>query len=266
MTITTDRRATHNKPLRSAIDKTASINASQDFMRWTRSELQSVLPHGSSLCGVGQWGTAGLKLASAVACNFPRSFLGDLRTPEDRLQTFFLTRWYRQQKPQLYEPKTKVGDLPCRTNFNDYALSNLALHGVLDRESSRVTLFSFFRIPVRLNAAHARSLQLLAPHMQEALSRALAPSAEVAGKQGLSQRECEILRLIALGRTDSKIGSDLGLSPKTVGHHVANILVKLQARNRANAVAIGIGHRLISVEEKFSYIGNSPDGGKRNFR
>jgi DNA-binding NarL/FixJ family response regulator len=52
---------------------------------------------------------------------------------------------------------------------------------------------------------------------------------------GLSEREVEVLRLVADGLTDREIGEALGISPRTVGRHVGSILDKLGVRNRAEA-------------------------------
>lgn len=54
---------------------------------------------------------------------------------------------------------------------------------------------------------------------------------------GLSNREVDVLRLVAEGCTNREIAERLHLSPKTVGHHVSHTLTKLGARSRAEAVA-----------------------------
>lgn len=52
----------------------------------------------------------------------------------------------------------------------------------------------------------------------------------------LTQREREVLDLIARGRSNPEITRQLVLSPKTVRNHVSNILAKLQARDRSEAI------------------------------
>jgi DNA-binding NarL/FixJ family response regulator len=54
--------------------------------------------------------------------------------------------------------------------------------------------------------------------------------------EALSRREREVLRLLAEGLTAREIGTRLGISTRTVEGHVAKILAKLGARNRADAV------------------------------
>ena len=52
---------------------------------------------------------------------------------------------------------------------------------------------------------------------------------------GLTQREVEVLRLVAVGRTDREIAADLIIGVRTVSTHVGNILNKTGAANRAEA-------------------------------
>ena len=55
---------------------------------------------------------------------------------------------------------------------------------------------------------------------------------------GLTEREQQILRLIAEGHTDAEIAHHLTISVFTVQNHVKNILRKLGARNRTQASTI----------------------------
>jgi pimeloyl-ACP methyl ester carboxylesterase/DNA-binding CsgD family transcriptional regulator len=54
---------------------------------------------------------------------------------------------------------------------------------------------------------------------------------------GLSAREAEVLRLVAAGKSNSQIASELFISLSTVQHHVSNILTKTGAANRTEAAA-----------------------------
>ena len=71
----------------------------------------------------------------------------------------------------------------------------------------------------------------------------------VAGKRApahnLSQRELQVLRLVAAGGTNKAIARELALSEKTVDRHVSNIFVKLDVPSRAAATAHAIKHGLI---------------------
>jgi len=54
---------------------------------------------------------------------------------------------------------------------------------------------------------------------------------------GLSERELEVLRLVAEGRTNREIAGALVLSEKTVARHVTSIFTKLGVENRSSAAA-----------------------------
>lgn len=65
--------------------------------------------------------------------------------------------------------------------------------------------------------------------------------------QLLSQREREVVTLIALGHTNAEIAKKLYISEKTVETHRAHILEKLALRTRADVVRFAIEHRLMKV-------------------
>jgi DNA-binding CsgD family transcriptional regulator/tetratricopeptide (TPR) repeat protein len=64
----------------------------------------------------------------------------------------------------------------------------------------------------------------------------------VTDELGLTDREREVLALVAQGRTNRQVAEALFISPKTAGVHVSNILAKLGVANRVEAAAVA--HRL----------------------
>jgi ATP/maltotriose-dependent transcriptional regulator MalT len=62
---------------------------------------------------------------------------------------------------------------------------------------------------------------------------------------GLSEREVEVLRLVAAGMTNRQIGEALFISPKTVGRHLESIYAKLSVPSRAAASAWAMSHNLL---------------------
>ena len=64
----------------------------------------------------------------------------------------------------------------------------------------------------------------------------------------LSERELEVFRLIALGRSNAEIGRELFISETTVKTHVTHILSKLDLRDRVQAVVLAYQTGLVEPE------------------
>jgi DNA-binding NarL/FixJ family response regulator len=71
--------------------------------------------------------------------------------------------------------------------------------------------------------------------------------AEHAADDCLSSREIDVLRLIAAGNSNKLIADQLSIGEATVKSHVANILSKLGANDRAHAVTIGLKRGMIEL-------------------
>ncbi|WP_067271985.1 helix-turn-helix transcriptional regulator [Streptomyces jeddahensis] len=92
----------------------------------------------------------------------------------------------------------------------------------------------------------AESVALLAQRARLTLTGDAAPApavpADPADSLGLTSRERDVLRLVAVGRTNRQIAEELFISPKTASVHVSNILAKLGVSGRGEAAAVA--HRL----------------------
>jgi DNA-binding CsgD family transcriptional regulator len=77
---------------------------------------------------------------------------------------------------------------------------------------------------------------------------AAVPSVEA--ELGLTRREVEVLRLVALGLTNREVATTLFISEKTAGVHVSNILRKLDLRSRVEAGAFAYRLGLLDELEK----------------
>ncbi|MCZ4316186.1 AAA family ATPase [Comamonadaceae bacterium G21597-S1] len=81
----------------------------------------------------------------------------------------------------------------------------------------------------------ALGMQALTPRIAALVQEVEAPRS--ANPCGLTEREVEVLRLIAMGRNNREIGKVLAISPNTVANHVRNILEKTYTANRTEAAA-----------------------------
>ena len=105
------------------------------------------------------------------------------------------------------------------------------------REDAVQQLVSAHRAARRLRARPLTAqltdeLAALGERIDRRLGRRAAHQSEHAG---LTRRELEVVRLVALGQTDKEIARALFLSPRTVETHVVNIRAKLDCRSRADA-------------------------------
>jgi DNA-binding NarL/FixJ family response regulator len=77
--------------------------------------------------------------------------------------------------------------------------------------------------------------------------RATSPDPERAAhiRSELSQREIEVLKLIANGKDNTEIARELVISPKTVKNHTSSILAKLQIENRIQAAVYAVRAGLV---------------------
>lgn len=90
---------------------------------------------------------------------------------------------------------------------------------------------------LRAIRAVASGEAIFSPAIARRMSRFFAASRTPAGAfPELTQREREILDLIAAGRSNGEIAGELVLSVKTVQNHVSNIFAKLQVADRAQAI------------------------------
>jgi ATP/maltotriose-dependent transcriptional regulator MalT len=73
----------------------------------------------------------------------------------------------------------------------------------------------------------------------------LSPSSTAEPTGGLTEREVEVLVLVAAGKTNRQIAADLVISEHTVARHLQNIFVKLGVSSRTAASAFAFEHRLL---------------------
>jgi len=97
---------------------------------------------------------------------------------------------------------------------------------------------------MELDAARSVFAQLGAAPDLDRLKR-LAQREAAQGAGGLTARELQVLRLLATGKTNHAIASDLFLAEKTIHRHVSNIFTKLGVSSRAAATAYAYQHRLL---------------------
>jgi DNA-binding CsgD family transcriptional regulator len=115
--------------------------------------------------------------------------------------------------------------------------AGVALAAAGDREPALERLGDAYRTARKLGARPlaAEAAREVAALGESVVARLGQRAVADADGGGLSRREREVVRLIAVGRTNREIAQDLFLSPRTVDMHVRNILRKLDCRSRVEA-------------------------------
>ncbi|GAC1405137.1 MAG: hypothetical protein NVSMB49_24240 [Ktedonobacteraceae bacterium] len=126
----------------------------------------------------------------------------------------------------LYEESAEL-----LTSMNDHLLLTSWL-----REVSRV-LSQYKRLPHI--TAHTTVEQAITVLRQARTSSQTPPS------DGLTSRELDVLRLLAMGNTDAQIAERLVISPRTVNGHLASIYAKIGVSSRSAATRYAIHHHLL---------------------
>jgi DNA-binding NarL/FixJ family response regulator len=129
----------------------------------------------------------------------------------------------------------------------ELALSRLDLAQLLLKHYKGERATAFAHLDMAIDEFEAMGMQ---PSLKRALRlrgrrrRAAAPD-EPAYPDRLSEREVEVLRLVAAGKSNQQIADELVISLNTAMHHVANIFDKTGAANRADAASYAHRHDLV---------------------
>jgi DNA-binding NarL/FixJ family response regulator len=191
-----------------------------------------------SIVGEAADGAAAVDLAHAAR---PDVVLMDVRMPKmDGIEACGLIR--------DRQPATRVMMLTT-FDLHDYVHAALraGASGFMLKDAPAEQLVDAIRIVANGDA-------LLAPSVTQALIDEIArrPTGDRAAYPGvdtLTERELEVLRLMATGRSNSEIAAELFLGEATVKTHVGHVLAKLSARDRVQAVVIAYESGLVTPGE-----------------
>ncbi len=131
----------------------------------------------------------------------------------------------------------------CSQAYDATRLALVAARLTRDRDQVRAAIDAFERMGAARAADRARAV---------ARSLGMRPGRRRAPAGGLSAREQEIVQMVAAGHTNAEIAAALYLSPRTVEHHVSNILSKLGYRSRVQIASEAAAGRLPGARDPAS--------------
>jgi DNA-binding NarL/FixJ family response regulator len=195
-----------------------------------RTGLKTLLEEqGVNVVGEAANGQTAIRLASELA---PDVIVMDLNMPG-------LTGVETTRKLAGVAPLTRVVVLTISADDDDVMDAVMAgACGYLLKDSSIQELILGIRA-----AASGESLispQIAAKVLRRLRSQSSSVDAAETIRAELSDREIEVLKLIANGKDNAQIARELFISPKTVKNHISNILMKLQIENRIQAAVYAV--------------------------
>jgi DNA-binding NarL/FixJ family response regulator len=186
--------------------------------------VRAALAQNLSVPGIRVIGQAG---SAREALDLVRAFQPDVMLIDIDLPDMNGIQLVREIAPRL--PGCRMVMLTGSHNTDDVvaAIRNGAA-GFLTKDMAPEALV---RAVLGIRAGDLPMPRRLAAELVERLAGHAAPH----GNNSLTEREREVLKLIADGLTDREVAGALAISPRTVGRHVGNILDKLGVRNRSEA-------------------------------
>ena len=189
-----------------------------------RDGLHALVDAAPDLDFVGE-ATTGVEAVDLAASGRPAVILMDLRMPE--LSGIEATR-------RILEADPTVGILIVTMSEDDeslFAAMRAGARGYIPKDAERGEILSAIRAAAVGEAVFGASI---ARRVAEFFAAPRSPAAEPF--PDLTERENEILELIAQGRSNGDIAGRLGITSKTVRNHVANVFNKLQVADRSQAI------------------------------
>jgi len=169
--------------------------------------------------------TTGIEAVDLAASGNPAVILMDLSMPE--LSGIEATR-------RIIESDPRVGILIVTMSEDDeslFAAMRAGARGYIPKDAERGQILSAIRAAALGETVFGASI---ARRVADFFAAPRSPAAEPF--PGLTERENEILELIAQGRSNGEIATTLAIAPKTVRNHVANVFNKLQVADRSQAI------------------------------
>jgi transcriptional regulator EpsA len=243
-----------------AAESALTVRRRYQFFVWTQSYLNRLIPHQLAVCGTYDRASRELVFDVFNSVSLEPALMAALGDGRSLLMQHWQACWLEARgKPTVIHTTdlavTSLG--PLRDALLAAQFHTVLVHGV-SRPQRPQEIESFFVFAAQDGdtlATLSGRLELLIPHIHGAWQRVQAVERDIVGAStppppavrvgGVTQREREILSWLREGKSNLQIAEELGISALTVKNHVQKILRKLNAANRAQAVAQAISLQLL---------------------
>lgn len=230
------------------INENLSCNGKNDLVAMMR-KLQCLIPFDFAVCGKAVMGAAN-RIKSYEICNisFPSEWI-DLYVRKKycmvdpifkRALSQFGTQYWDDTYREIAPPKDFLSDA------KRFGLRKGYTGALKEHRSNSASFFSLSGSSIERNKRTGLVLDIIAPHLDQSIRRFFNHQRE--HSPCLSIRERDVLSWTGQGKSSWDTSVILGISERTVNFHVHNVMQKLGAVSRSQAVAIALHQGLIHVE------------------
>ncbi len=248
----------------SLIAEVVSVRRHIDLMKWLQGEVQQFLPHDILVAAWGDFhlGLIHYDVVSAMPGVRSENASTESITP---LLTGLFDRWIaHDRKPFALHAGAQGFDwagAPTDDSITEamHAMRSSLVHGINDQRGRHDCLYALFNTQAKRDRRERTAIKFLLPYIDSALRQvelmphqypdtslkpAVAKTPEPHASEpatvddpALTGRDIEIMKLVAVGKTNSEISSALNVSSLTLKNHMQQIFKKLDVFSRAQAVS-----------------------------
>jgi transcriptional regulator EpsA len=236
-----------------------AINRHVDLLHWLQGDIQHFLPHDILITGWGNFEEGSVQHDVVSKLPGARSYAeGTVCLPFllAKMNDCWVSGGRQPRTFSFSEFSYLLGSDALPDSFCEALrrMGSAVVHGISDRRGQNDCVYVFLSAGVRQSGgtdeALSATVKMLLPfidtalrqvsHLPEQRGQSANPVAVKAATEdaiGLSERETQIMAWVAMGKTNSEIGSILNISGFTVKNHMQRIFQKLNVFNRAQAVS-----------------------------
>lgn len=229
------------------IQKSIECRTEQDVAGVSAS-VKDLVSADYGVCGLGEVESGKLKnIVKIVNFDYPVEWLNMYAAEGLYAKDPIIKYNFEHYKTHLWSEAIETyQEAPYREFMNsasEFGLRYGIASGVCSKKGPKGSIFSFASSKEYFKNRQKKILDIVIPHVHCALERVCvgrAPSVS-----SLSEREKEVLKWMKEGKTNWEISMILNISERTIKFHVKNIEWKLNAVNKAHAVAIALDMGLV---------------------
>ena len=220
----------------------ASPATLEELKQWVDGPLRKFFPFERVALLYGVVSAGQVKIEFSISHGHTVAYLKHMGKIFDIAARKSLQVWLTEREPVLIDP----ADTQCVASalelreIEQFALKNIAAHGILSLKGSSGTYVSFAGVPGPLNSWHRDALNLIAPVINALLLKLIAKTAPLNVERltaSLTAQERRVTRAVLGGATDKQAAAQLGIATKTVRNHLTHIFNKLDVTNRSQLFA-----------------------------